>query len=91
MITPKEQTGAESIVYSDGTVTRSSFFAISGFKNQAAPEQTITMCKGLVSDIYFQKFSVLKKFVEESFRPLSFLKKRRITGYLMLLLNDEFW
>ncbi len=42
VITPKEQTGAESIVYSAGTVTRSSSFTKPGFKNQAAPEQTIT-------------------------------------------------
>ncbi len=43
MITPKKQTGAESIVYSAGTITRSSSFTKSGFKKQTAPEQTITI------------------------------------------------
>ncbi len=42
VITLKEQTGAESIAYSGGTVTRSSSFTKPGFKNQTAPEQTIT-------------------------------------------------
>ncbi len=44
-ITSKEQSGAESIVYSAGTVTWSSSFTKPGFKNQTAPEQTITSCK----------------------------------------------
>ncbi len=48
VITPKEQTGAESIVYSAGTVTWSSSFTKLGFKNQAAAEQTITTLKGEV-------------------------------------------
>ncbi len=43
VITPKEQTGAESIVYSAGTVTRSSSFTKPGFKNRITPEQTITV------------------------------------------------
>ncbi len=42
MITPKEQTGAESIVYLAGTGTRSSSFTKPGFKNQTALELTIT-------------------------------------------------
>ncbi len=42
VITPKEQTGTESIVYSAGIVTRSSSFTKPGFKNMTAPEQTIT-------------------------------------------------
>ncbi len=42
IIIPEEQTGAESIVYSAGTVTRSSSFTKPGFKNQTAPEKTIT-------------------------------------------------
>ncbi len=42
VITPKEQTGAESIVYSGGTVTRSSSFTKPGFKNQTVLETTIT-------------------------------------------------
>ncbi len=45
VITPNEQTGAESIVYLPGTVTRSSSFTKPGFKNQTAPEQTITKWK----------------------------------------------
>ncbi len=46
VITPKEQTGAESIVYSARTVIRSSSFKNPSFnKNQTAPEQTITTSK----------------------------------------------
>ncbi len=42
VISPKEQTGVESIVYSAGTITRSIYFTKPGFKNQAVSEQTIT-------------------------------------------------
>ncbi len=42
VITPKEQTKAESIVYSARTVIQSSSFTKPGFKNQTAPEQPVT-------------------------------------------------
>ncbi len=45
VITPKEQNGAQSCGYSAGTVPWNRSFTKPGFKNEIAPEQTITKWK----------------------------------------------
>ncbi len=75
MITPKVQTGAESIVYSAGTVTQSSSFTKPGFKNQTAPQQTITSTEYAI--IKFSNSHLVKFFLNTySSRQIKILGER---------------
>ncbi len=65
VITPKEQAGAESIVYSAGTFTQSSSFTKTDFRYQTVQEQTITILGIVFHNLASQKLrkSTIKTYV----------------------------